>query len=158
MALLDLVVDTKFRNEQVGRIVSFPGFPRNRGFLVKSQNEELRIRSFLKMFYSARLSILLLGLLLGVDWGRELAYAMGEPLAFLPRIGATLSFCALLAGVPYWVLWRIYKKAVPSFVSLEDAVLVSGPGTSPSPTIVLLVLLVLLLLLGIILLGVRTKA
>jgi hypothetical protein len=32
----------------------------------------------------------------------------------------------LVAGVPYFLLWRSYKKAFVSFVSPEDEVLVSG--------------------------------
>jgi hypothetical protein len=32
----------------------------------------------------------------------------------------------LVAGAPYFLLWRSYKKAFVSFVSPEDEVLVSG--------------------------------
>jgi hypothetical protein len=31
-----------------------------------------------------------------------------------------------VVAVPYFLLWRSYKKALVSFVSLEDEVLVSG--------------------------------
>ena len=128
MALLDLVVDANFRNEQAGRVVIFPGGRRNRGYLVKSESEELRIRSFLKMFYFAQLSIQLLGLLLALEWSRELSYALSRPFALFFRIGVTLGFYFLVVGVPYWLLWRSYKKAFPSFVLVEDEVVLSGKG------------------------------
>jgi hypothetical protein len=51
MALLDFIVDANFRSEAVGRVVVFPGDRRHRGYVVKSQAEELKIRSFLRMFY-----------------------------------------------------------------------------------------------------------
>ena len=53
MALLDSIVSANFRSENTGRVVVFPGDRRHRGYLVKSPAEELKIRSFLKMFYGA---------------------------------------------------------------------------------------------------------
>lgn len=125
MALLDLVIDANFRSEQVGRVVVFPGDRRNRGYVVKSAVEELRIRSFLKMFYFANFSILSLGYLLAFDWSRELSYALGRQFAFLSRMGITLGFFSFVVGVPYWLLWRSYKRAFLSFVSVEDEVVLS---------------------------------
>ena len=49
MAFLDLMLDGCFRDDTVGRVVTFSGGRRNRGYLVKSQADELKIRSFLKM-------------------------------------------------------------------------------------------------------------
>ena len=154
MALLDLVVDANFRNEQAGRVVIFPGGRRTRGYLVKSESEELRIRSFLKMFYFAQLSIQLLGLLLALEWSRELSYALNRPFALLFRIGIILGFYSLVVGVPYWLLWRSYKKSFLSFVSAEDEVLLSGKGASRRHWSVSagLMALVILILLGAVLL------
>jgi hypothetical protein len=43
-------------------------------------------------------------------------------------IAAVIYF--LVTGVPYWLLWRSYKKAFVSFASAQDEVLLSGkaPG------------------------------
>jgi hypothetical protein len=130
MALLDLAVDANFRSEPAGRVVIFPGGRRNRGYLVKSESEELRIRSFLKMFYFAQLSIQLLGLLLALEWSRELSYALGWPVALLFRIGIILGFYSIVVGVPYWLLWRCYRKEFLNFVSVRDEVVVSGNSSS----------------------------
>jgi hypothetical protein len=158
MALLDLVVDANFRSEQAGRVVIFPGGRRNRGYLVKSESDELRIRSFLKMFYFAQLSILLLGLLLALEWSRELSYALSRPFALLLRIGTTLGFYSLVVGVPYWLLWSSYKKAVLSFVSVQDEVVVSGKRASRAWMVsVGLAALGLLVWLGILLLTRRSS-
>ena len=61
MSLLDSIVGRSFRDEKAGRVVVFTGDRRNRGYVVKSESEELKIRSFLKMFYFAHFSILTLG-------------------------------------------------------------------------------------------------
>jgi hypothetical protein len=126
MAFLDLVVDRNFRSEQAGRVVIVPGGRRNRGYLVKSELEELRIRAFLKMFYFGQLSIQLFGLLLALEWSRELRYALGRQPAFWFSVGITLACYSLVVGAPYWLLWRSYKKAIVSFVSVQDEVAVSG--------------------------------
>jgi hypothetical protein len=158
MALLDLVVDANFRSEQAGRVVIFPGGRRTRGYLVKSESEELRIRSFLKMFYFAQLSIQLVGLLLALEWSRELSYALNRPSDVLLRIGITLGFYSLVVGVPYWLLWRSYKTAVLSFVSVQDEVVVSGKSASRSWKVgVGLTALGLLVWLGIMLLTGRSS-
>jgi hypothetical protein len=153
MAPLDLVVEANFRSEPAGRVVIFPG-SRRRGYLVKSGAEELKIRSFLKMFYFAHFSILLLGYLLAFEWSRELSYALGRPLALLFRMGITLGFFAVVVGVPDWLLWRSYNKAFLSFVSVEDEVVLSGKSTGRRYWIVRagLIALGILILLGIMLL------
>jgi len=131
MALLDLIVDTSFRSEPTGRVVIFPGGRRHRGYLVKSAAEELKIRSFLKIFYFALFSILLLGYFLASEWSRELSYALGRPSVFLLRTaGIALGIYSLVVGVPYWLLWRSYKKALLSFVSVQDEVVVAGKSAS----------------------------
>jgi len=64
MGLLDLLIDSCFSEEKAGRVVIFPGGRRHWGYLLKSAAEELKIRSFLKMFYFAQFSMLLLGFFL----------------------------------------------------------------------------------------------
>jgi hypothetical protein len=150
MALLDLIVDANFRSEPAGRVVIFPGSRRHRAYLVKSAAEELKIRSFLKMFYFAHFSILSLGYFSAFEWSRELSYALGGPSAFLFRMSITLGFYSLVLAVPYWLLWRTYKKAFLSFVSVEDEVVVSGNSASQRPWIVSvgLIALAIIILLG----------
>jgi hypothetical protein len=62
MGLIDALVSRSFRDTPAGRVVVFSGDPRKRGYLVRSPADEQRIRSFLKMFYFAELSILSLGM------------------------------------------------------------------------------------------------
>jgi hypothetical protein len=144
MALLDLVVDANFRSEPVGRVVIFPGLRRHRGYLVKSQDEELKIRSFLKMFYLAHFSILLLGYFLAFEWSRELSYSLGRQFSFVFRIGITLGFCSFIVGIPYWLLLRSYKRALLSFVSVQDEVVVSGRNVTWRHWVVGIALVILL--------------
>jgi hypothetical protein len=127
MALLDSIVSSCFRDENAGRVVVFSGDRRNRGYVVRSGSEELKIRSFLKMFYFAHFSILFLGYLLGFEWSRQIYRALGRPEAHMFRaMCISWGVYLLVAGVPYFLLWRSYKKALLSFVSPEDEVLVSG--------------------------------
>jgi hypothetical protein len=127
MALLDSIVSANFRSESAGRVVVFPGDRRHRGYLVKSPAEELKIRSFLKMFYGAHFSILVLGYFLAFEWSRQIYHALGRPEAHMFRaICISLGVFLLVEGLPYFLLWRSYKKAFVSFVSPEDEVSVSG--------------------------------
>jgi hypothetical protein len=126
MALLESIVGACFRDEKAGRVVVFPGDRRTRGYVVRSKSEELRIRSFLKIFYFAHFSILILGYSLASEWSRAIYHALGRPEAHLFRaICVSLAVYLLVAGLPYFLLWRFYKKAFVSFVSPEDEVLVS---------------------------------
>ena len=40
--------------------------------------------------------------------------------------GVYLGISFLIVGLPYFLLWRSYKKALLNFVSVQDEVLVSG--------------------------------
>jgi len=136
MALLDSIVGASFRSEKAGRVVVFPGDRRNRGYVVKSDAEELKIRSFLKMFYFSHSSILVLGYFLASEWSRELSYTLGRPSAFLFRTaGIFLGIYCLVVGVPYLLFWISYKKAFLSFVSAQDEVVVSGKRVRRHPLI-----------------------
>lgn len=131
MGLIDYVVGANFRDEKDGRVVVFPGDRRGRGFVVKSEGEEARIRSFLKMFFFAQFSILLLGNFLANGWAHDLNYALGRPILHLYRaMGFAAGIYLVVVGVPYFFLWRSYKKAFLSFTSGQAEVSVSGwaPG------------------------------
>jgi hypothetical protein len=110
-----------------GRVVVFPSDRRTRGYLVKSEAEELKIRSFLKMFFFALLSVFILGYFLAHEWSMWLVYDLGRPAAHLFRTSCIcLGIYSLVVGLPYLLLWRICKKALLSFVSAQDEVLVSA--------------------------------
>ena len=129
MGLIDSMVGTYFRNEEAGRVVVFPGDRRNRGYVVKSEAEESRIRSFLKMFFFAHLSIITLGNFLAMEWSTGLNHELGRPALHLYRaMGLAAVIYFVVVGVPYLLLWRLYKKAFLSFTSAQDEVLVSGKG------------------------------
>jgi hypothetical protein len=139
MALLDSIVSANFRSENAGRVVVFPGDRRHRGHLVKSPAEELKIRSFLKMFYGAHFSILFLGYFLSFEWSRQIYRGLGRPEEhFFRAICISLGVYLLVAGLPYFLLWSSYKKAFVSFVSPEDEVSVSG-GRAARPRILALI-------------------
>jgi len=149
MPLLDSIVSANFRSENAGRVVVFPGDRRHRGYLVKSPADELKIRSFLKMFYGAHFSILFLGYFLASEWSRDIYHVLGRPEAHMFRaICISVGVYFLVAGLPYFLLWRSYKKAFVSFVSPEDEVLVSG-GRAARPRIFAFIAAAALILLAL---------
>jgi hypothetical protein len=150
MSLLDSIVGAAFRDEKAGRVVVFSGDRRNRGYIVRSAAEEIKIRSFLKMFYFAHFSILLLGMLVANAWSTFFIniQSMGSPAAHLLRSeGIYLCVYSVVVLLPYFLLWRSYKKALLGFVSAQDEVLVSGKNAKGRPWFVLAGLSALLALL-----------
>jgi len=148
MGLLDSIVGKSFRDEKAGRVVVFTGDRPNRGYVVKSESEERKIRSFLKMFYAAHFSILLLGMLLANAWSSFIIHLqeLGRPAAHLLRTeGIYLGMYSLVVGLPSFLLWKSYKKALLSFVSVQNDVLVSGKSAGRQPWIVLAALTALVL-------------
>jgi hypothetical protein len=79
------------------------------------------------MFYFAHLSILLLGMQVANAWSTFIIQirAFGRP-DLLRSGGIYLGIFCLVVGLPYFLLWRSYKKALVNFVSAQDEVLVSG--------------------------------
>jgi len=129
MGLLDSIVSNSFRDEKAGRVVVFSGDRRSRGYIVRSAAEELKIKSFLKMFYFAHFYILVLGMTLANSWSTFFVHleGMGRPIEHMARnMGIALAVYCAVTGLPYFFLWRSYKKALPSFVSSQDEVVVSG--------------------------------
>lgn len=149
MGLLDSIVGGAFRDEKSGRVVVFPGDRRNRGYVVRSESEELRIRSFLKMFYFAHFAILVLGAMVANAWSMFFTHlqSLGRPVEHVLRnMSMSLGIYCLVLGVPYFLLWRSYKKALLSFVSVQDEVAVSGKIAGRQPQMVFVVLACALLL------------
>ena len=131
MGLINYIVGNQFRNEKAGRVIVFPGDRRGRGYLVKSEAEESKIRAFLKMFYFAHLSILMLGNFLAMEWSTGLNHELGiRTLHFYKAMGIAVGIYCIVVGVPYLLLWRSYKKEFPVFTSGLDEVVIWGnsPG------------------------------
>ena len=159
MGLLDAIVGNYFRDEKPGRVVAFPVDRRIRGYVVRSESEELKIRAFLKMYYCAELSIQLVSLLLTVGWITELTYASEHSVAHFLRSGAIfLGIYSLVVAVPYVLLRRTYKKSLLSFVSVEDEVLPSVKLPRQQQVLLAagLIVIAMLILLGVLLL-IRAK-
>src|SRR5258708_29115702 len=109
MRLLDAMVGKLFRDEKAGRVVTFPVDGRYRGYLVRSESEELKIRAFLKMYYCAELSLQLVSLLLTVGWMTQLVDASVNSVVHFLRSGAVfLGIYSLMVSVPYWLLFRTF--------------------------------------------------
>jgi hypothetical protein len=148
MGLLDSIVGKSFRNENAGRVVVFTGDRRHRGYVLKSASDEPKIRSFLKMFYFAHFCILLMGMMLANAWSTFFVnlHEFGSPAGHILRTsGIYLGIYSVVVGIPYFLLWRSYKKAQLTFVSVEDEVLVSGKNQGRLPWLALAGLTLLLL-------------
>ena len=162
MGLLDSIVSNAFRDEKAGRVVVFSGDRRHRGYIVRSVADELKIKSFLKMFYFAHFYILVLGMSLANAWSAFFVHleAMGRPIDHVTRnMAIGLGVYCVVVGLPYFFLWRSYKKALPSFVSAQDEVIVSGRTRRQQQWKLVLVIMWLALLLVVValLLLVRAK-
>jgi hypothetical protein len=132
MSLLDSIVGAQFRNEKAGRVIVFAGDRRGRGYIVRSEVEEQKIRSFLKMFYYAHFSILSLGFFLASGWSHDIYTELGRPAEHLYRaMGVAFVVYFLVVGLPDILLWRAYKKAFANFVSPQDEVVVSRGTSNP---------------------------
>ena len=152
MGLIDALVSRSFRETPAGRVVVFSGDPRKRGYLVISPADEQRIRSFLKMFYFADLSILSLGILLSgcASW---FAYGSYDRPAhhLLGSVSIFVAIYCLVVGLPYALLWRAYKRALPSFTDPADEVSLTGINAPGRQWILLAVAGFALLILAVIL-------
>jgi hypothetical protein len=159
VGFLDSVVGQYFRDEKAGRVVAFPVDRRIRGYVVRSESEELKIRAFLKMYYCAQWSIQLVSLLLTIGWITQQTHASDNSVAHLLRSGPIfLGIYSLVVAVPYFVVWRTYKKGLFSFVSAEDEVAVSGKPPRQQRVLLAagLIVFAIVILIGLILL-IRAK-
>src|ERR1700732_4470071 len=153
MGLIDAIVDRSFRETQAGRVVVFSGDPRKRAYLVRSLAEEQKIRSFLKMFYFAHLYILAFGTMLSQGWALWLTHGSYDRPAhhLLGSVSIFLAIYCLVVGLPYVLLWRAYKRALPRFTAPEDEVSLTGANAPGRQWIPLAVVGFALLILAVIL-------
>jgi len=155
MGLLDTIVGRYFRDEKAGRVVAFPVDRRIRAYVVRSESEELKIRAFLKMYYCAEWSLQLVSLLLIVGCITELTDASeNSRVHFVSSAAIFLGMYSLTVALPYFLLWRTFKKALLSFVSPQDEVVVSGkrPGQQQVLLAVGIIVFAIVILFGVILL------
>jgi hypothetical protein len=158
MGLLDYFVDRYFQDEKAGKVVAFPVDGRIRGYVVRSESEERKIRAFLKMYHSAELLLQLVSLLLTIGWITNLVGTDTSTAHFLRGGAIFLVIYSLVVALPYVFLHRAYKKAFLNFVSADDEVQLSAQQPKPQQVFVRVVLVVfaIAMLLGIIML-VRSK-
>jgi hypothetical protein len=160
MGLLDIIADRSFRDDRAGRVVVFGGGLRGRGYLVKSKAEELKIRSFLKMYGFAEMYIQSFGTILAIMWIGTFRHASVRPAEQAFRtICIYLGTYALVTGLPLWLLWRSYKRERFRFVSPEDEVLVTSKPLRDQRffQVAGVVAISVLILMGIVFLLIRAK-
>jgi hypothetical protein len=122
--LMDDAVESHFRKSPSGRLVFIPFRLKGKCYFVDSKSDEEKIRAVAKMYRSALTLISWLTFpstyvpaVILEDYagltprGHRLAIALGIPLFF-----------SLVLATLQWMLWRVYKKTVPSVTaSLSEA-------------------------------------
>ena len=127
MGLIDYTVNRFFRDESQGRVFLFDGGVCGQGYLVRSASDEHGIRAFLRMYVAAWFAIQILGSLLVTAWVSSFLGAIGTPTLEreLTRAGFFLALYAVVVGLPFFFLFRAYRRAVADFVSPADVVTLS---------------------------------
>jgi hypothetical protein len=149
--MMDYAVESHFGKDRSGRLVFTP---KGKCYFVDSKSDEEKIRALVKMFRSAMQmisfmtypSLFVPGLILE-DYaglsprGHRLAIALGIPFFF-----------CLVLGALAWMLWSLYKGAIPSLTSSMSEVgpeingQLVGISHPPRPGVLLSVLAGLLLI------------
>jgi len=159
MALLGIFVDRHFRNQKDQRVVMFPGARLSgRGYAVKSESQESNLRSFLGLFYCGQLAILVLGSFLATGWASEIYNGLGEPAEHIVRAMAiSMGFYLTMVGIPEFLFFRAFKKAIPSVVSPQDEVTVTGGVAKEQIYLVAALGVIAILVLAVCILFIRAK-
>jgi hypothetical protein len=119
-------------------VVVFNGDIRNRAYVVRSLTDELKIKSFLKMFYFAHFSILLLAMLVAnvcATFFNNLE-GFGRPAEHLLRtVGVSLGCYSLLVGVPYCCFGDRTRRRYPVLLRRKMKPQFQGmvPGENRAP-------------------------
>ncbi len=160
MGFFDRAIDTFFRDQAGGRVVILNIMGRRRGYRVASAAEEAKLRAFLTMFLFAQTSIQLLGLFATFGW-LDLRGAWGRAVRWsdlLAPAAEILIAYGVFVILPLIFLWRAYRRALESFVALDDEVPLSALPLRGAARLWLAGALGLTILLGIlILLAVRHR-
>jgi hypothetical protein len=117
--MMDHAVEAHFRKDRSGRLVFIPFSPKRKAYFVDSKSDEEKIRALVKMYRSAIQLISWLAFpsvfvpaVILEDYaglsprGHRFAIAFGIPLFFW-----------LVCGALAWMLWSLYKEAIPSLTS-----------------------------------------
>ena len=117
--LMDHAVEAHFRKDRSGRLVFIPFSLKRKCYFVDLKSDEEKIRALVKMYRSAIQLISWLGFpstfvpaVILEDYagltprGHRFAIAFGVPLFFW-----------LVLGALAWMLWLLYKGAIPSLTS-----------------------------------------
>jgi hypothetical protein len=117
--MMDYAVDVHFKKDPIGRLVFIPFGLKKKCYFVDSKSDEEKIRALVRMYRSASTFInfltspclfvpaLILDGYAGMSpRGHRLAIALGIP----------LFFWLVLVAVA-WMLWSLYKGAIPSLTS-----------------------------------------
>jgi hypothetical protein len=152
---MDYQIQGQFRKDPSGRLVFFPFTSKGKAYFIESKSDEEKIRSFVKLFRSAIALIsfliypsLFVPAFILEDYAglspkqHRLAIALGIPLFFW-----------LILGALAWMLWGVYKGAIPVLTASLSEV---GPDlkrqlseASPSRLLALLCLFAGIILLGV---------
>jgi hypothetical protein len=152
---MDYHIKGQFRKEPGGRLVFFPFTSKGKAYFVDSKSDEEKIRSFVKMFRSA---IALISFLTYPSVFIP-AFILEDYAGLSPKqhrltiaLGIPLFFWLVLAALA-WMLWGVYKEAVPGLTASLSEV---GPDlkgqlreASPSRLLALLCLFSGIVLLGV---------
>src|SRR6266436_10224991 len=116
---MNYAVETHFMKDRSGRLVFVPFGLKQKCYFVDSKSDEEKIRAFVRMYRSLNQLIAFLGYpsvfipglvledLAGLSpRGHRFAIAFGIPLIFW-----------LVGGALAWMLWGLYKEAIPSLTS-----------------------------------------
>jgi len=161
MGFFDRAIDTFFRDQAGERVVILNITGRRRGYRVASAAEEAKLKAFLRMFMFAQMSIQLLGLFATFGWVQEVRLAFGRAVRWsdlLAPAAEILIAYGVFVILPLIFLWRAYRRALQSFVALDDEVPLSALPLRGAARLWLAGALGLTILLGIlILLAVRHR-
>jgi hypothetical protein len=117
--MMDYAVDTHFLKDRSGRLVFVPLGLKRKCYFVDSKSDEEKIRAFVRVYRSLNQMIGFLGYpgvfipgLILEDFAgltpraHRFAIALGIPMFF-----------SLVLIVLLWMVWSLYKGAIPSFTS-----------------------------------------
>jgi hypothetical protein len=156
--MMDRAVDAHFRKDPSGRVVFFPFTSKGKAYFIDSKSDEEKIRSFVKIFRSAITLVSLLSypsMLAPALVLEDYAGMSPRQLRLQIALGIPLFFWLVLAALA-WMLWGVYKEAVPGLTASLSEV---GPDlklqmseADPSRRLALLCLFAGLVLLGAVIL------
>src|ERR1039457_1481751 len=117
--MMDYAVDAHFRKDPSGRLVFVPFTSKGKTYFVDSKSDEEKIRSCVKMFRSAITLIYFLTFpsLFVPEFVLEVYAGLSPKRHRLEIVLGILLFVWLVLAALAWMLWSIYKEAVPGLTA-----------------------------------------